>query len=174
MENDLLILEASSVANGFRILNSLPNVKLVDAEPIGAGRFLIVIRGSRQPLLEIAKASGAIEFDVIEKISQDVLDAVFSLAPAKLSGSLLVAETESATAMFTLAQILVAEHGLRAIGIKIRKGGVGGAYAYFTGAPDVCAPAAEAARTRLRAQLKKGVLEVFDQPSPAVRSLFED
>jgi hypothetical protein len=172
MENDLLVLEAPSVVVGFRILNLLPNAKLIDAEPIGGGRFLILLRGSSQALLEIAKNSDAAEFEVIEQISQAVLDAVYSLAPTKIGESFIVAETESATAMFSLAQILVAEHGLLPIEIKIRKSGTGGAYAYFTGACENCAPAAEAARTRLKAQMKNGRLEVFDQPSAALRSLF--
>ncbi len=174
MENDLLILEAASVTAGFRLLNSLPNMKLIDAHPIGGGRFLILARGSSQELHEFAKNSGAVEFEVIDKISQDVLDAVFSLAPAKLAESLIVAETDSATAMFSLAQILVVEHRLYPIEIKIRKSGTAGAYAFFTGAREICAPAAEAARTRLKAQMRVGVLEVFDEPSPAVRHLFED
>ena len=174
MENDLLVLEATTVAGGFRLLNSLGNAKPIDAEPIGGGRFLIVLRGSSQDLQVIAKSSGAIEYEVIENLDQRILDAVYSLAPTNLGESLVVAETESATAMFSVAQILVAQHGLSPIEIKIRKSGIGGAYAYFTGTREACAPAAEAARTNLRTQMKNGSLDVFDQPSAAVRHLFED
>jgi microcompartment protein CcmL/EutN len=170
MENDLLCLETSSIGAGFRALNSLPNVKLVDAEPIGGGRFLILVRGQAQALREFAKGQAEVaDFEVIESVSQDVLDAVYSLAPAKLADSLLVAETETATAMLLLAQAVVVQHHLKAIEIKIRKSGLGGAYAYFTGNPSDCAAAAQTVRTRLTQHLRKGSVEMFEKPTSFVR-----
>jgi hypothetical protein len=147
-------------------------VKLLDAEPIGGGRFLILIRGSAKDLHLHAK--DAADFELIENIDQEVLDAVYSLAPTKITESLVVAETETAAAMFSLAQTLVAQHRLRPLEIRIRKSGPGGAYAYFTGTRLTCATAAEDARTHLNQKMRKGTIEVIDQPTALVRRLFAD
>jgi microcompartment protein CcmL/EutN len=170
MGNDLLVLETPSISAGFKILNSLSNVKLLDAEPVGGGRFLILARGAHADLRSHSK--DAFDVEVIESIDQSVLDAVFSLAPNSLEESLVVAETETAVAMFALAQTFAKHHGLRAIEIKIRKTGMGGAYAYFTGSRHACETAAADARTHLNAKMRKGSVDVFDQPNEHIQSLF--
>lgn len=172
MGNDLLVFEAPSITAGFKILNSLANVKLLDAEPVGGGRFLILARGSKNDLRSFSK--DAFDVEIVEAIEASVLDAVFSLAPNALAESLIVAETETAAAMFALAQTLVKTHGLRAIEIKIRKTGLGGAYAYFTGPREACETAAAEARAHLEAKLRKGSVEVFDRPNEQIKSLFAE
>ena len=170
MTNDLLALEAPSITAGFKILNTLTNVKLLDAEPVGAGRFLILARGTSSELRTFSK--DVFDAEIIEAIDQRVLDAVFSLAPNSLDEALVVAETETTPAMFGLAQLLVTRHGLRAIEIKIRKSGLGGCYGYFTGSRTACESAASDARTDLTSKMRKGAVEVFDRPNEHVRSLF--
>lgn len=179
MEKDLLVLEAASVVAGFRILNSLPasaSLKVIDAEPIGGGRFLILLRGQAGDLTEIAKANkdSVVDHELIESVGANVLDAVYSLAPAKLEASLVVLEAESASSLFGLSQTLTVQHGLHALEIRVRKSGGAGGYAYFTGTREQCAPAAEDVRTRLRTAMRDGDVEVFDQPNAAVRGLFAD
>lgn len=177
MENDLLVLEALSIVDGYRLLNALPSTEtlsVIDAEPIGSGRFLIVLRGRSKEfgaILKIAKDYGAAH-ELIEKIDQSVLDAVYSLAPSTLDESLIVIETETVGALLSLAQTLSTQHAVRAIEIRIRKSGSGGAYGYFTGSKKDCAPAAEDCRTRLRNSIREGEVEIFEEPTAAIRSLF--
>lgn len=171
MKNDLLVLEAQSITAGFKILNSLGDAKILDAEPVGGGRFLILAQGAQSELRAYAK--DAFDVEVIEGVDQTILDALFSLAPNALDESLVVAETETASAMLALAQTLVKQHGLRAIEIKLRKTGTGGGYAYFTGARAACEAAALDARTHLNAKLRKGSVEVIAQPNEHVKALFQ-
>lgn len=173
MGTDLLVLEAPSITAGFRFLNSLANVKLVDAEPIGGAKFLILAQGPAATLKAAAASAKGSDFEIIEAVSQDVLDAVYSLAPNKLDESLLILESTSATALIAIAQILVKHHELRAVEIKIRKTGAGGGYAYFTGAREKCETAAIAGRAWLTTKMRDGSIEVLDQPTDLTRSLFE-
>jgi microcompartment protein CcmL/EutN len=170
MTNDLLILEAQSITAGFKILNALTSAQILDAEPVGGGHFLILARGSHKELRTHTK--GAVDAEVVEHIDQGVLDAVFSLASNALDESLVIAETETAAAMFSLAQTLVKDHGLRAVEIKIRKTGAAGSYGYFTGARNACETAAADARTHLSAKMRKGSVEVIARPNEHVKSLF--
>jgi microcompartment protein CcmL/EutN len=172
MGNDLLVCEAPSITAGFKILNSLANVKLLDALPVGGGHFLILARGSQADLRSFSK--DAFDVEIVDAIEQSILDAAFSLASNALAESLVVAETETVPAMFALAQTLVKRHGLHAIEIKIRKTGLGGAYAYFTGPREACEAAATEARAHLEAKLRKGSVEVFDRPSEQIKSLFSE
>ncbi len=177
-EKDLLVLEATSVAAGFRILNSLPadrSLRLLDAEPTGGGHFLILLRGLTSSLSALAKLNRdlLIDHELIENIHQDVLDATYSLAAPKLEESLIVLETETATAILSLAQTLTVEHSLKPIEIRVRKSGAAGAYAYFTGSTEQCALATEDARTRLKRTMRKGAAEFLNSPNQIVRQLLE-
>ncbi len=177
MGNDLLVLEASSIIAGYRILNSLPPthpVRVLDAEPIGGGRFLILLKGGGRDLADLAKMNmdSVTDHELIMGIDQNVLDAAYSLASVKMSEALLIVETETASAFFSLAQMLTTQHGLKPIEIRIRKSGLSGAYGYFTGTSLQCAPAAEDCRTRLKKSMREGDIEVFDQPNAAVQNLF--
>jgi len=174
MGNDLLILEAPSITAGFKILNALPKVKLLDAEPVGGSRYLVVVQGAISDLAPFAKEMKvADDFELIESFDQGVLDAIYSLAPNKLNGSLVLVETESAVAMYAIAHLVVKHHGLRAIEIKIRKSS-SGAYAYFTGEIRACQSAAADVMSHLASKSRKGTVEVFDRPSEHIRSLFGD
>lgn len=177
MEKDLLVLEASSIVSGFRILNALPEthpVRLLDAEPIGANRFLILLKGASRDLADVVKIAkdDVVDHELIEDIQQTVLDATYSLTVVNLEESLLILETETAGSLLSLAQILVTQHKLKPIEIRIRKSGTGGAYGYFTGTAEACAPAAEDCRTRLRNAMREGAVEVLSSLNPHVRSLF--
>ena len=177
MENDLLVLEASSVVNGYRMLDALPSthpVSVLDAEPTGGGRFLILLRGHSRDLNHIGKIAKdlGVDHELIEKIDQSVLDAVYSLAPSTIDESLIVIETETVGSMLLLSNTLATQHKVRAIEIRIRKSGTAGAFGYFTGPKKKCAPAAEDCRTRLRNSIREGDVEVFEEPNEAVRTLF--
>ncbi len=172
MGNDLLALEAPSITTGFRILNTLTNVKLLDAEPVAGGRFLILARGTKDELRSHLKE--AFDAEVIESIEESVLEATFSLASNKIDETLVVVETETAVALLAVSHVMVKRHGVRALEIKIRKTGVGGGYAYFTGALEQCETAAADARTHLSLKMRKGVVEVIDHPTEIVRGLFGD
>ena len=175
MENDLLVLEASSIVSGYRILNALPStISVLDAEPTGGGRFLILLRGESAELHNIEKIAKdfGVGHELIAKIEQPVLDAVYSLASSALDESLIIIETETVGAMLSLAQTLATQHHVRAVEIRIRKSGSSGAYGYFTGTKKNCAPAAEDCRTRLKKSLREGDVEIFEEPNASIRSLF--
>ncbi|RYZ70753.1 MAG: hypothetical protein EOP05_12860 [Proteobacteria bacterium] len=186
LSGDLLIFEAPSVVTGFRALASIekPDVQVIDASPSGAGRFLILLKGSSAALHEIQKAmrdavvdevgyDEPVDHELIENANGALLEAAYSLLPQKLNGSLVVIETDSVSAMFAAGQIFVEHQKLTPLEIKIRKTGGKGAYGFFTGPAELCALAAQDVRTRFKDAVREAKILVFDEPNEAIRSMFE-
>jgi microcompartment protein CcmL/EutN len=186
LSGDLLVFEAPSVVTGFSALAALPSegFQLIDASPSGGGRFLILVKGEGKLLQTVQKAmrdaivdevgyDEPVDHELIEKANASVLEAAYSLLPQKMGASLVVIETETASAMFAAAQVFVEHQKLTPLEIKIRKTGAQGAYGFFTGEAAQCALAAEDVRVRFKNAVREAKILVFDQPNAAIRSLFE-
>lgn len=186
LSGDLLVFEAPSVVAGFRALAALneTDLQIIDASPAGGGRFLILIKGPasllqsalkamREAIIEEVGFDDPVDHELVEKANGAILEAAYSLLPQKLSGSLLVIETETVSAMFAASQVFVENQKLTPLEIKIRKTGSAGAYGFFTGSPEQCILAAEDVRTRFRNAVREAKIETFDKPNGAIRALFE-
>jgi len=157
-------------------------LRVLEATPVGA-RFLVLALGAESDLREaLARArslfdekepSIVIDAEVINDFDQRVNDALYALSQAPLGESLAVVETASVSGILHVGQAMVEGHGLEPIEIRIQRSSTGGAYGFFTGSRDACAAAAEDARAKLNAAVRKGRIEVIDNPSTTFRSFFD-
>lgn len=180
----VLAVEITTVTGGYRALNILTqeNLDLLDASVIGGKHFFILLSGDEGRLrmaMEKLRASDLttgmeiLDHELIGGVDRKVLEALFSLSPQKLQGAVLVVETETVSACLAVSSACVRDHGLAPVEIRIRRSGMSGVYAVLTGSSEAAALAAEECRTRLRHDVRNGSVELIDQPTAALRSLFE-
>lgn len=189
VDSSLLCLELGSIAAGYLSLNAATQgaglaspLRILEATPIGA-RFLILALGAEaelraaldrvRALFDEKEPSIVIDAEIISEVDQRVNDALYALSQALLGESLVVVETANVSGILAVAQAMVEGHGLEPIEIRIQRSSTGGAYGFFTGSKEASAPAASDARARLTAAVRKGRVEVIDNPSSTFRSFFD-
>lgn len=189
VDSSLLCLEIASVAAGYLALNAATidgglaaPIRILEAAPVGS-RFLVLAVGSESDLRGALNRARTIfdenephiviDAEVIVDFDQRVNEALYALSQESVAESLVVVETRTVSGILHVAQTLVAAHGLKAIEIRIQRSSTGGAYGFFTGTTEACAPGATDARARLSAAVREGRVEVIDNPSATLRSYFD-
>jgi hypothetical protein len=179
----LLSIELKSIAIGYRALQKVTTfetIRVLEASPCG-DRFLILAIGPTTEL-ELAQTSVResldsterdhwLDAELIKDCEPTVLQAIYHLPQTQAAESLLVAECGSISGLLATAQSLVHGHEIEVIEIKVKRAG-GGAYGFFTGRKDVCAPAAEEARTKMKRAMREGQVEVIDELTANFREHF--
>ncbi|MEK7356374.1 MAG: hypothetical protein AAB250_07985 [Bdellovibrionota bacterium] len=182
-DTSLLVFEAKSLPAGLvahEEIATFGDVRILEASVCGGGRFVILATGPSVALEAGLKAVHAkldpetaiVDQEVLDDVDRSVFDAIHSLTQQRLEQSLVAVETETASGAIAIARHLVKHHSLKPIAIKIRRSS-SGAHAYLTGSAEACGPAAEEARTLLRAASRTGSVEWFEKPSQALKSLFD-
>ena len=179
----LLCLEVKSITIGYRVLQKITGIeslRVLEAAPAG-DRFMILAIGP-QADLELAHATARESLDSVEKeqwIDAEILkecepslvQAIYHLPQVPARESLIIADCATVSGLLAVAQSLVHGKDIAVIEIKIKRSG-SGAYAFFTGPTDVCGPAAEEARTKLKRAIRVGSIEVVESMTPKFREFF--
>lgn len=187
-DTSILSLDLASrtpIAFGYRALELLTrrdDVRILEASPAGGGTFLILAAGEERTLQELmiefrrtldgASPDLVNDHELLGGASTLLLEALYSLTGEALDESLVVIECQTISALLSISNLLIEAHALKPIEIKVHRGPNSGGYAFFTGSSAACGPAAEDARTHLRASLRVGAVEVIEAPSAEFRRHF--
>ncbi len=180
----LAVFEIGSVALGYQALAAAsrhPGATIVEAAPVRADRFLILIQGPTSALraaqadvrrlCETFAADLLEDLDLIEDPDERLLPALFSLSQRSVGESLLVVDADSTSGLLVVSQALL-QNGLEVIELKGGRGAFGGGVGFFTGPAAITASAAEDARTRLKQAVRAGRVEVIDGAPASFRAFF--
>jgi hypothetical protein len=183
-DTSILAVQTSTLTSGYRVLNALTKFEMhiLDSSICGAGHFFILLAGKeknlKSALAALPESEGFANSDIIERelivqVHRNVLESVFSLSAQKLGQSMLMIETETIPVCLALANACASKHGLRAVETRIRRSAPGGAHTILTGSKEDVVLAAQECRVRLQHDMRNGKVEVIEEPTPELRSLFE-
>jgi hypothetical protein len=185
LDTSLLVFDIASIAFGYRALNELTGagaLRILEATPLGA-RFMILAQGEPSVLKVGSEKIRALvdggdpaviaDTELIENLDPRVSEALYSLSEAQLEKGLVIVECDSVSGCLSSAQTLVKGHGLRAIEIKVQRSSTAGAYGLFTGSAHACMAGAEDVRSRLKAAIRQGRIEVVTNPSLEFKRYFQ-
>lgn len=181
----LASFDFSSIAFGYKALDVVTRANgasVLEASPSGNGRFLIICSGPSDALQAVVNQLRS-EFDgampevlvdhaLVSGGVEPMKEAIYSLAQVALDDSLVVVECETVSGLLAVAEHMLEIHQMKAIELKIHRGGASGGYGFFTGESAKAAVGAEDARASLRKTLRKGHVELIDRPSNAFREFF--
>jgi hypothetical protein len=174
-------LEMRSSARGYLILNTLTRgegVQVLEATPVDAGRFMILVEGDQAQLAkvidEIQRRGSQLLIDLafITNPHAGLKSSIYSLETHPLEEALLVVETETASRAIAIAHTLMSEHDVRTIELKVGRGLRGTGLAFFTGSMNAMTQAKKIAEDLLRASARNGTVELVEQPTAGFRSFF--
>lgn len=185
VDTSVLCCDLRSVAAGYRVLDVLTrfeSVRILEASPIGVGRFIIISQGEREKLedrqrtlhslIEGFVESPLVDQDLLHDVHESLLEGLYSLAQVSLEESLIVMECETVSGLLSIGHELTRAHELKPIELKIHRGGASGGFGFFTGKSEACAPAAEFIRAKLGHDLRRGQVELIDNPTKDFRRFF--
>lgn len=180
----LAVFEIGSVALGYQALAAAARragVTIVEATPVRADRFLILLQGPAaelksaqtdvRKLCETFSADLLADVELIDAPDARLLPALFSLAQIEMKESLVVIECDSVAGLISVSQAML-KRGLEVIELKGGRGAFGVGFGFFTGPAADTAPAAEDARTRLKQAVRNGRVEVIDSAPENFRAFF--
>lgn len=175
--NSLAILEFSSIADGYHLVNDITlgndSLRVLDLAPAG-GHFAAVLMGGEGAVRECQTQLNRLRPSLVDSafISHcdlSLRDALFALTETQLQDSLLVSDFTTLSHCMLTAQSLVAQHQLQAIEIRLNRAGGGiAAHGFFTGSRAACEQAAAA-----NANDPKTHTRALSEPSGEIRRLFQ-
>lgn len=181
LSSSIACLELRSLARGYQILNMITqneSLKVIEASAVDAQKFLILVSGEQATLAkaldEIARrAHGAIlDFEFLATPHASLLPSIYSLMQGEVAESVLVVETESASRILNCAQMLLNEHELTLLEIKIGRGLRGQGLAFFTGTRDNVVNGKTAVQAVLKGMNRVGIAEAIEEPTKNFKAYF--
>jgi hypothetical protein len=177
----LACLEIRSLARGYQILNLLSQshgVEILEGSPVDTQRFLILAEGDAAPLAkavdEVTRRAPTyfLDYEVIANPQPALRESLYSLHQADLSGSLLVVETDTASRILGCAQLVMNDHKMSLLEIKVGRGLRGQGLAFFSGANNDALAAKTAVEAILKGMNRGGFTEVISEPNQKFKSYF--
>ncbi|MCC6278188.1 MAG: hypothetical protein IT289_09770 [Oligoflexia bacterium] len=140
-QDSLLAVEINGVAQAMTALqNSLgPAVKLLDFNPLGQGRVLILLDGTKESLmgtwdkLQNVYAENIFDHALMAHPHESLLPAVFAQVKESVVGGVLVLETSTISSLLEISNECLNRCRVNVIDIRVTPNSGGHGVAYFTG-----------------------------------------
>lgn len=185
LDTSFASFEISSIALGYRaldVITRVSGVEVLEASPVGGGRFLVFCSGDigilREASDKLRVALGAVagealaDFALVERHGKTISEALFSLSQVQLGECLIVVECKSISGLLASAESICSFEGIEIIELKVHRGGTSGGYGFFSGPSKMALPAGEEVRTKLKSALREGHVEVIESPTERFREFF--
>ncbi len=177
----LACLEIRSIARGYQILNLLSEnsqLEILEASAVDAQRFLILVEGEQARLAkavdEVTRRAQhqVLDFEFLPVPPPALKQAIYSLQQVELKEALLVVETDTASRILSCAQLLLNEHNLTLVEIKVGRGLRGQGLGFFTGKNTDALNGKAAVEALLKGMNRGGAAEVISEPTAKFKSYF--
>ncbi len=178
LKDSLIVVEFDLVSGGYRWLgeNYLEGVQLLEAALMPMGKLVVLAKGDRTLLKRLSdtfdqEAWGTLHWVMVEAVSQNVLDAYYSLARTGLEESLLIVETPSLPQAISIAHRMEAWQ-LKLVDIRSQRQTGTKAIVFATGKSSVSQMALE--RLKKDFAQSEGEVSFYTTPtsSPWIQDLF--
>ncbi len=172
----LAVLEVASIARGLSVADALVKrapVRILRADPITPGKYLLVFAGGEEEVLESMDAgrelAGADILDelVLPGVHGALPSALEGIAPPPIDGSLGTLEMRTAAATLLAADAALKTAEVALVALHLCRGIDGKGYVVFVGAQDAVEASLEAGDEVVEPGLRAG-RELIARPHPDV------
>jgi microcompartment protein CcmL/EutN len=172
----LAVLEVASIARGLTVADGLVKraaVRILVADPVTPGKYLLVFTGGEEEVLEAMEAgqalagADAIDSLVLPGVHRALPQALGGLEAPPIDGALGTLEMKTAAATLLAADAALKVADVTLVALHLCRGIDGKGYVVFTGAQDAVEAALEAGDDAVEPSQRAGN-ELIARPHPDV------